>query len=126
MHLSHIFLFEQDCYKDAYLWCIMDAYSTSIPTPPQTALATAREWIPTPKASFLSCLREAGYQIVKGDEEAFVPFSELKAVLLENGVAHGMTDPAIGRELNKLGLETIERRINGKVTKCRNFIMKLE
>ena len=119
-------LFEQDCYKDAYLWCIMDAYSSSIPTPPQTALATAREWIPTPKASFLSCLREAGYQIVKGDEEAFVPFSELKAALLENGVAHGMTDQAIGRELNKLGLETIEKRINGKVTKCRNFIAKLE
>jgi len=117
-------LFERDCYKDAYVWCILDAYSTSPPTPPQTALSTASEWIPTPKASFLSCLREAGYQIVKGDEDAFVPFSELKAALLESGAAHGMTDPAIGRELNKLGLEIIDKRINGKVTNCRKFIMR--
>jgi len=31
---------------------------------------------------------------------------------------------AIGRELNKLGLATIDKRINGKVTNCRKFIMR--
>lgn len=118
-------LFDQDNYKNAYFWCIMDAYSTSIPRPPLTALASSQEWIPTPKASFLACLREAGYQIVKGDEDAFVPFSELKAILMENGVAQGMTDQAIGREMNKLGLETIDKKVNSKTIKCRKFITKV-
>jgi hypothetical protein len=118
-------LFNEEEYKNAYFWCIMDAYSTKIPTPCRTALASAKEWIPTPKASFLSCLQEAGYQIVKGDNEVFVPFSEIKTVLVENGVAYGMTDQAIGRELNKLGLESSDARINGKVTKVRKNIVKL-
>lgn len=119
-------LFEGDDYKDAYFWCIMDAYSSSIPTPPQTALASSKEWIPTPKASFLNCLKENGYQIVKGDEELYVPFCELKAVLMENDVSRGMTDQAIGRELNKLGLEDFVKKCNGKAIRCRKFITKID
>jgi len=119
-------LFEQDCYKDAYFWCIMDAYTTSIPTPPQTSLASAKEWIPTPIVSFQSCLMEAGYQIVKGNDDIYIPFSELKSALLESGAARGMTDQAIGRELKKLGLESVEKRIDSKVTKCRKFITKVQ
>ncbi len=119
-------LFDDEEYKNAYFWCIMDAYSTSRPTPCKTALASAKEWIPTPKASFLSCLQEAGYQIVKGSDDAFVPFYELKMVLTENGVAYGMTDQAIGRELNKLGLDNIDKKVNGKTIRCRKFITKVE
>jgi hypothetical protein len=120
------FLFDDDEYKNAYFWCIMDAYSTTVPRPCKTALASAKEWIPTPKASFLSCLQEAGYQIVKGDDDVYVPFSELKAVLTGNGVAYGMTDQAIGRELNKLGLDNTDKKINGKTIKVRRFITKKE
>jgi len=102
----------------------MDAYSTSVPRPCKTALTSAKEWIPTPKASFLSCLQEAGYQIIKDCDDVYVPFSEIKAVLKENGVAYGMSDQAIGRELNKLGLETDDKKINGKTIKVRKFIKK--
>jgi hypothetical protein len=104
----------------------MDAYTCDIPIPPPSAVASAKVWIPSPKASFISCLREAGYHIMKGDDSLFVPFSELKTVLVNNGVAHGMSDPAIGRELSKLGLETVDRRVNGKVTKCRNSISMID
>lgn len=117
-------LFDDDEYKNAYFWIIMDAYTTKCPSPPKTALASAKEWIPTPKTTILSCLQSEGYQVVKGCEDAFVPFSELKEVLKYGGVINGMTDQAIGRELSKLGLETSEERINGKVTKVRKFIMK--
>lgn len=119
-------LFDDEEYQNAYFWCIIDAYSTSRPIPCKTALASAKEWIPTPKASFLSCLQEAGYQIVKGNEDAYIPFSELKMILTENGVAYGMTDTAMGRELNKLGLEIVDKKVNGKTIKCRKFISKIE
>lgn len=117
-------LFDNEEYQNAYFWCIMDAYSTTIPRPCKTALASAKEWVPTPRASFLSCLQEAGYQIVKECYEAYVPFSELKAILIENGVAYGMTDQAIGRELNKLGLEIDTIKDNGKSIKIRRYIKK--
>lgn len=120
--IKHIF--NEDEYKNAYFWCIMDAYSSTVPRPCKTALASAKEWIPTPKASFMSCLQEAGYQIIKGSDDIYVPFSELKAVLTENGVAYGMTDQAIGRELNKLGLENCDKKINGKTIRVRKFITK--
>jgi hypothetical protein len=119
-------LFDDEEYQNAYFWCIMDAYSTTIPRPCKSALASAKEWVPTPRASFLSCLQEAGYLIVKGNDDVFVPFSELKAILTENGVAYGMTDQAIGRELNKLGLEGDTKKVNGKSIKIRRFVTKKE
>ena len=102
----------------------MDAYLTKTPSPPKTVLATAKEWIPTPKATFLSCLQEAGYQIIMGSEDAFTPFYELKEALKNGGVINEMSDQAIGRELTKLGLETFETRINGKKTVTRKYIIK--
>ncbi len=119
-------LFDEDAYKDAYFWIIMDAYATKCPEPPLTALATAKEWIPVPKANFVSCLQEAGYQIIKGSDEAYTPFSELKEALKNAGVASGMSDQAIGRELTKLGLESSDTRINGKKTVIRKFIRKMD
>jgi hypothetical protein len=118
-------LFDDDDYKNAYFWIIMDAYMTRCPSPPQTALASAKEWIPTPRTTILSCLLGAGYQIVKGSDDVYVPFSELKEVLRSGGVISGLTDQAIGRELNKLGLESSDIRINGKKTTIRKYIVKL-
>ena len=119
-------LFDRDEYKDAYFWCIMDAYLSHRPVAPSAALASADVWLPKPRASFQSCLQEAGFQIVKGNDELFVPFSELKAVLVEGGVARGMTDQAIGRELNKLGLISHDTRVNGRVTKIRKGITRIQ
>lgn len=119
-------LFDDVEYKNAYFWIIMDAYATKCPAPPLTALATAKEWIPSPKANFGSCLQEAGYQIIKGADDAYTPFSELKEVLKNGGVANGMSDQAIGRELTKMGLDSSDTRINGKVIKVRKFIRKMD
>jgi len=43
-----------------------------------------------------------------------------------SGVAYGMTDQAIGRELNKLGLECDTKKVNGKAIKVRKFITRKE
>lgn len=117
-------LFQQDEYKDAYFWCIVDAYKNSIPIPPKCVIESAREWIPAPKQSFKGCLQDEGYKIVT-DPDAFIPFNELKGVLLENGIGQGLTDNALGRELSKLGLEPISKFLHGKSIKCRRFIQKM-
>jgi hypothetical protein len=119
-NLKH--LFQSDEYKNAYFWCIMDAYQPTIPVPPRSVLESAYEWIPAPSASFSSCLRQEGYEIVLGDGDAFVPFSDIKRDLVRNGVAIGMTDTAIGRELSKLGLDLVIKKIQKKSIKCRRFI----
>ena len=59
------------------------------------------------------------------DPDAFIPFNELKGVLLENGIGQGLTDNALGRELSKLGLEPISKFLHGKSIKCRRFIQKM-
>jgi hypothetical protein len=117
-------LFDLDEYKNAYFWCIMDAYVDYKPNVPRAALASAELWIPKPKASFQNCLRDAGFEIVKGDYDIFTPFSVLKASLVEGGVARGMTDQAIGRELNKLGLLSDVVRIDGRTTNVRRGITR--
>jgi hypothetical protein len=117
-------LFDTTEYQDAYFWCIMDAYATTRPIPPATALASAEEWVPTPNVSFKACLQAAGYQIMMGNEDAFTSFSELRDVLVADKVAIGMTDQAIGRELNKLGLKVDSKTIGGKTIKGRRFIMR--
>lgn len=117
-------LFDLDEYKNAYFWCIMDAYVDYKPNVPRAALASAELWIPKPKASFQNCLRDAGFEIVKGDNDIFTPFSVLKASLVEGGVARGMTDQAIGRELNKLGLLSDVIRIDGRTTNVRRGITR--
>jgi hypothetical protein len=48
----------------------------------------------------------------------------LKAILVENKVAYGMTDQAICRELNKLGLEPDIKKVLGKSIRVRKFITK--
>jgi len=117
-------LFDSRDYQDAYFWCIMDAYATTRPIPPATALKSAEEWVPTPNVSFKACLQAAGYQITLGNQMAFTPYAELKEVLMANGAAAGMSDQAIGRELNKLGLISAPKREDdGKVIKIRKFIM---
>lgn len=117
-------LFDSRDYQDAYFWCIMDAYAPTRPIPPATALKSAEECVPTPNVSFRACLQAAGYQIMIGNEDTFTPFSELKDVLLNDGIATGMSDQAIGRELNKLGLKVDSKRVDGKVIKGRRFIMR--
>lgn len=117
-------LFNDDEYKNAYFWTIMDAYCTSMPQPPLAAIASAKEWIPTPRASILSTLQEAGYKVVKGCDTAFVPFYEIKQVLKEAGVVNGMSDTAIGRELGKLGLEPSIAKVNGKSASVRKFLLR--
>lgn len=117
-------LFDTTEYQDAYFWCIMDAYAPTRPIPPATALASAQEWVPTPNVSFKACFQAAGYQIMLGNEEAFTPFSELRDVLMDEKVAIGMTDQAIGRELNKLGLKAHSKVIDRKAVKGRQFIMR--
>jgi hypothetical protein len=118
-------LFDTTEYQDAYFWCIVDAYATTRPTPPATALQSAEEWVPTPNLSFKACLQAAGYQIMIGDEKASTPFTELRDVLWDGGAATGMSNQAIGRELNKLGLISAPKREDdGKVIKIRKFIMK--
>jgi len=118
-------LFDSQEYQDAFFWCIMDSYCEQRPVPPSTSLMSANEWVPAPKKTFIDALNDAGFQIVKGNEDAYVPFSDIKAALKEQGVCNGMSDQAIGRELNKLGLNIDEKRIDGKVTKIRKFIMKI-
>jgi hypothetical protein len=117
-------LFDTTEYQDAYFWCIMDAYATTRPVPPATALKSAEEWVPTPNVSFKACLQAAGYQIMMGNEDAFTSFSELRDVLVADKVATGMTDQAIGRELNKLGLVVYSKTIGRKTIKGRRFIMR--
>ena len=117
-------LFDTTEYQDAYFWCIMDAYATTRPIPPATALQSAKEWVPTPNVSFKACFQAAGYQIMMGNEDAFTSFSELRDVLVADKVAIGMTDQAIGRELNKLGLVVYSKTIGGKTIKGRRFIMR--
>ena len=102
----------------------MDAYAPTRPIPPATALASAQEWVPTPNVSFKACFLAAGYQIMLGNEEAFTPFSELRDVLMDEKVAIGMTDQAIGRELNKLGLKVHSKKVAGKAIRGRMFIMR--
>lgn len=123
-NLKH--LFQTDEYKNAYFWCIMDAYHSTIPVPPRSVIESAREWIPAPLQSFKSCLRQEGYEIVLNDGDASIPFTEIKSNLIHNGVAHGMSDSAIGRELSKLGLEPFSKKIQNKVVKCRRFLKRVE
>ncbi len=115
-------LFENTEYQDAFFWCLMDAFECNAPTAPATALASAKEWVPAPKQSFKDALTAAGYRIDKDDNNIFVAFSEIKQVLKDAGVCAGMSDQAIGRELNKIGLESGEKRIDGRVTKIRKNI----
>ena len=118
-------LFQQDEYKDAYFWCIAEAYHDYLPIPPKCVIDSAHEWIPSPKQSFKGCLLDEGYKVV-ADQDAYIPFNELKTVLLKNGIGQGLTDNALGRELSKLGLDPITKKIQGKSIKCRRFIQKME
>lgn len=115
-------LFENAEYQDALFWCLMDAFETKAPTAPATALASAKEWVPAPKQSFKDALTAAGYRIDKNDNNIFVAFSEIKQVLKDAGVCAGMSDQAIGRELNKIGLESLHKKIDGKTIIVRKFI----
>lgn len=119
-HIKEIFLNVD--YQDALFWCLMDAFETKAPTAPVTALASAKEWVPAPKQSFKDSLTAAGYRIDKDDHNIFVPFSEIKQVLKDAGVCAGMSDQAIGRELNKIGLESLHKKIDGKTIIVRKFI----
>ena len=76
--------------------------------------------------SFKEALESAGYRIDTGDEDAWVPFSELKQVLVGCEAAKGMSDIAIGKELGRLGLAVYDKRLNGKTLKVRKYIRKLE
>jgi hypothetical protein len=77
-------------------------------------------------SSFREALENNGYAIDTHDDSIYVPYSELKKVLVEAEVAKAMSDTAIGRELSKIGLESYDVKISGKKVKVRKFIKRIE
>lgn len=112
--------------RDAFFWLLMDAYRSEKPARCCISMASAAEWVPAPTTSFKEALSAQGYFIDLKDDEAMTPVSELKTVLMNNGVAKGMSDTAIGRELGRLGLDSIIIKQNGKTIRCRKFIKQNE
>jgi phage/plasmid-associated DNA primase len=119
-------LFDSEEYRDAFFWVLMDAFQNEKPARCSLSMASAREWVPAPSTSFKDVLVASGYVIDTKDEEAWVPFSELKEVLLGSEAAKGMSDTAIGKELERLGLVVNLIKKNGKTIRVRKYIKKNE
>ena len=119
-------LFDTDEYRDAFFWVLMDAFEGKKPARCGISIASAREWTPAPSTSFKDALEGAGYVIDTQDEDAWVPFSELKQVLVGCDAAKGMSDTAIGKELGRLGIIACDVKSNGKKYRARKFIRKLQ
>lgn len=117
-------LFINKKYQNALINIVLDAFEAKIPDPSNISLASAKEWVPSPSSSIKETLENNGYIIDKSDESIFVPFSELKQVLLLADACKGMSDTAIGAELTKLGLIKDAKKIHGKKIVVRKFIKK--
>jgi hypothetical protein len=103
----------------------MDAFESQKPLPCSISVASAREWTPPVNTCFKDALLANGYVIDTSDENAYVPFSELKGVLVNSRAVGGMSDTAIGRELGRLGVVSHDMKISGKTVKVRKYIRKL-
>ncbi len=119
-------MFLDQTYKDALVHVLMDAFEPSQPAPCAISLSSAKAWVPNPMSSFREALENNGYAIDTHDDSIYVPYSELKKVLVGAEVAKAMSDTAIGRELSKIGLESYDVKISGKKVKVRKFIKRLE
>jgi hypothetical protein len=112
-------------FRDAFFWNIMDAYEPKKPVRCGISMASAAEWTPTPSSSFKDVFASEGYVIDLNDEEAWVPFKELKDVLQNAGAAKGMSDTALGKELGRMGLVSDDMKVKGKKMVVRKFIKKI-
>lgn len=119
-------MFLDQTYKDAFVHILLDAFQSSQPAPCSISLSSGKEWVPNPTSSFREVLESNGYVIDTRDDSIYVPFSELKRVLVDADVAKAMSDTAIGRELSKIGLELHTAKVAGKVIKVRKFIKRIE
>lgn len=117
-------LFKNKEYQTALINVLLDAFEPNKPIPGNISLASAKEWVPTPSSSIKDTLESKGYIIDKNDKESFVPFDELKQLLLLS-VCKGMSDTAIGKELSKIDLIGDNKKINGIKTTIRRCIKKL-
>jgi hypothetical protein len=119
-------LFINQEYKNALMCVLLDAFENQQPDPCSVSLSSAKEWVPNPTSSIKDTLENNGYTIDTADDSIYVPFSELKRVLVEAEVAKGMSDTAIGRELEKLGLSSHVVKISGKVARVRKYIKRTD
>lgn len=113
-------------YKNAFFWLIMDAFQNRVPSPGNISLTTAEEWMPDPGSSLLETLSNNGYiiDLDNDDDNNFTPFKDIKRVLEGAKAMNGMSDVKLGKELGKLGLPSVDIKINGSTVKCRRFIKK--
>ena len=102
-----------DSWKNAVFWLIMDAYNTEIGTEPSEVCEETREWIPSGSTEFKNILEENFIiNIADTDCNNFVTSREIIEFVKGRGL--NMSDTKIGRELVKIGLIKLDKKIEGK------------
>jgi len=103
---------ESDAWRNAVFWLIMDSYGVSM-TEPTEVVEETNEWIPPELNSFREMLEE---EFVldpgNGDETNFVAAKDIIAFVKKQNL--NISDTKIGRELGKLGLQRIIKKISSK------------
>jgi hypothetical protein len=117
-------LFKYKEYQTALINILLDAFEPEKPVPGNISLISASEWVPSPSSSIKEALENNGYIIDTNDENIYVPFSEIKHILLTADTCRGMSDTAIGRELAKIGLIKEDKKVGRKTLKIRRYIKK--
>lgn len=106
---------ETEEWKNAIFWLVMDAWKLDTVEPPEVCEET-REWIPSSSAEFRTILEE-NFVINISDttEDNYVCSRDIIAFVKERGL--NMSDTKVGRELNKIGLTKVDKKVDGKTVK---------
>jgi hypothetical protein len=110
-------------YQNALFHVIMENWAEikdTVCEDPKCVTEETLNWLGDPEATTVGNILKAEFVITK-DARDCVPFSELKAYLLNSGLV-GFSDTKLGREFNALGLGSDTRRYDTKVTKVRTGI----
>jgi hypothetical protein len=97
---------------DAFFWILMDSLNNPV-KPPQEVLDERDELIVVEDVKLKAILCQK-YEFTPKENEDFVSFKELYSYLVEENIH--MSETKMGRELKKLGLLKVDKKVNKKTT----------
>jgi hypothetical protein len=106
---------ETDAWKNAIFWLVMDAFRYETAEPGEVCEET-KEWIPSGSGEFREALEERFViNVSDSSEDNWTSSKDIIGYVKERGM--NMSDTKIGRELGKLGLVKIDKKIDSKTIK---------
>jgi hypothetical protein len=111
--------FETVEWQDSLFWILEEAWAAFAKTDmkalkPASVLLATSEWVET--NTTIQSILEQGFILTKNPQD-YVPYKQIEKYLKSKGCIDSATK--IGRELSKLGMTSVDKKVDGSTTKVR-------